>query len=79
MQQPEKRLFQPLKHAAGTWVEELPSVLWSLRTTPNSSIGYTPFFLQFGAETVLPTDVCYYAPRITTYAEEDTQKALKDA
>jgi transposase InsO family protein len=26
----KKRLLRPLKHAAGAWVEELPSVLWSL-------------------------------------------------
>jgi hypothetical protein len=61
------------------WVEELPSVLWSLRTTPNSSTGYTPFFLLFGAEAVLPTDVCYCAPRMVAYIEEDTQKELEDA
>jgi transposase InsO family protein len=35
----KKRLLRPLKHAAGAWVEELPSVLWSLCTTPNSSTG----------------------------------------
>ena len=39
------RLEEPLHRAAGAWVEELPSVLWSIRTTPNRSIGYTPFFL----------------------------------
>ena len=33
----KKRLFTPLRRAAGAWVEELPSVLWSLRTTPNRS------------------------------------------
>jgi hypothetical protein len=60
-----------LKHAAGTWVEELPSVLWSLRTTPNSSTSYTPFFLLFGAEAVLPTNVCYCAPCVVAYIEED--------
>jgi transposase InsO family protein len=53
----KKRLLRPLKHSAGAWVEELPSVLWSLRTTPNTSTGYTPFFLLFGAEPVLPMDV----------------------
>jgi transposase InsO family protein len=75
----KKRLLRPLKHAAGAWVVELPSVLWSLRTTPNSSIGYTPFFLLFIAEAVLPTDVRYCAPRVVAYVEEDAEKALADA
>jgi transposase InsO family protein len=72
-------LLRPLKRAAGTWVEELPSVLWSLRTTPNSSTGYTPFFLLFGAEVVLSTDVRYCAPHVVAYVEEDAEKALADA
>jgi hypothetical protein len=28
------RLVEPLERSTGCWVEELPSVLWSLRTTP---------------------------------------------
>jgi hypothetical protein len=75
----KKRLLRPLKRASGAWVEELPSVLWSLRTTPNSSTGYTPFFLLFGAEAVLPTDVRYCAPRVVAYVEEDAQIALEYA
>jgi transposase InsO family protein len=75
----KKRLLRPLKHAAGAWVEELPSVLWSLRTTPNSSTGYTPFFLLFRAEAVLPMDVRYCAPRVVAYVKEDAEKALADA
>jgi hypothetical protein len=75
----KKQLLQPLKRAAGAWVKELPSVLWSLRTTPNSSTGYTLFFLLFGAEEVLPTDVRYYAPRMVAYVEEDAQTTLEDA
>jgi transposase InsO family protein len=72
----KKRLLCPLKRAADTWVEELSSVLWSLWTTPNSSTGYTPFFLLFGAEAVLPMDVHYCAPRVVAYLEEDAEKAL---
>jgi hypothetical protein len=74
----KKRLLRPLKRAAGTWVEELPSVLWSLRMTPNSSTGYMPFFLLFAAEAVLPTDVRYCAPHVVAYVEEDAQTALED-
>ena len=43
------RLEAPLHRAAGAWAEELPSVLWILRTTPNRSTGYTPYFMVYGA------------------------------
>ncbi|KAK1613594.1 hypothetical protein QYE76_019111 [Lolium multiflorum] len=32
------RLVEPLERAAGCWIEELPNVLWSLRTTTNRSV-----------------------------------------
>src|SRR4051812_30383920 len=37
------RLVEPLERAPGAWIEELPAVLFSLRTTPNTSTGFTPF------------------------------------
>src|ERR1044071_8945327 len=51
------RLIVPLKRTPGCWEEELPPVLWSIRTTPNRSTCYTPFFLVYGAEVVLLTYV----------------------
>src|SRR3954470_18962815 len=48
----KKWLLAPLEQAGGNWVEELPAVLWSLRTTPNTSTQYTPFFMIEGAEAV---------------------------
>jgi hypothetical protein len=72
------RLVEPLEHSAGCWVEELPSVLWSLRTTPNRSVGFTPFFLVYGAEAVLPTDIEFDAPRIVQYIETQAKEARED-
>src|SRR3954464_5298959 len=48
------RLVEPLERAPGAWIDELPAVLWSLRTTPNRSTGFTPFFLVYGAEESSP-------------------------
>jgi hypothetical protein len=58
------RLVEPLERSAGCWVEDLPSVLWSLCTTPNRYVGFSPFFLVYGAEAVLPTDIELDAPRV---------------
>ena len=56
------RLVEPLQRATGAWIDELLAVLWSLRTTPNSSTGFTPFFLVYGAEAVVPSDIQFDAP-----------------
>src|SRR3954467_8319322 len=78
MRRNKKRLLAPLEQAACNWVEELPAVLWSLRTTPNTSTQYTPFFMVYGAEQVLPHDLKFGAPRISGYEEEVPEEGLHD-
>jgi hypothetical protein len=48
-------------------------MLWSLWTTPNRSTGLTPFFLLYGAEAILPSDVQYDSSRVEAYQEEDAE------
>jgi transposase InsO family protein len=38
-----------LSTRAGKWAAEVPSILWSLRTTPNRLTNFTPFFMVYGA------------------------------
>jgi hypothetical protein len=52
-------------------------VLWSLRTTPNRSTGLTPFFLAYGAEANMPSDVQYDSPRVEAYEEEDAENSMQ--
>jgi hypothetical protein len=49
----KKRLLALVEKGKHAWVDELPSVLWSLRTTPNAATQETPFFLAHGAEVVV--------------------------
>jgi transposase InsO family protein len=74
----KKRLLAPLEKAKSAWVVELPSVLWSLRTTPNTATQETPFFLVHGAEAVLPVEVTHEAPRVTTYDEVTSTEVLQN-
>uniref|UniRef100_A0A2N9FUL1 RNase H type-1 domain-containing protein n=1 Tax=Fagus sylvatica TaxID=28930 RepID=A0A2N9FUL1_FAGSY len=46
-----------LEDAKGRWVEELPNVLWTFRTTPRRSTGETPFSLAYGSEAVIPLEI----------------------
>jgi transposase InsO family protein len=71
-----KRLLAPLEKAKHAWVDELPSVLRSLRTTPNAATQETPFFLVHGAEAVLPVETTHEAPRITAYDKTASTEAL---
>ena len=72
------RLVVPLERSAGCWLDELSAVLWSLRTTLNKSTCFTPFFLVYGAEAVIPTDIEFASPRVTMYTEEEAKEAQED-
>jgi hypothetical protein len=74
----KQRLLAPLEKAKHAWVDELPSVLWSLRTTPNVATQETPFFLVHDAEAVLPVEITHEAPRIAAYVETTSTEALQD-
>ncbi|XP_039778487.1 uncharacterized protein K02A2.6-like [Panicum virgatum] len=73
------RIFNRLKKFAGRWVAELPAVLWSLKTTPSQATGFTPFFMVYGSEAILPTDLEYGSPRVKAYNEQGSDATLEDA
>ena len=69
------RIFDRLKKYAGRWVTEVPAMLWILRTTPNRSTGFTPFFLAYGAEVVLPSDLDHGTPRVKAFDQDRATEA----
>jgi transposase InsO family protein len=69
------RIFDQLNKSGRKWLQELPAVVWSLRTTPSRATRFTLFFLVHGAEAVLPTDLEYGSPRVRGYDEDTNQRA----
>jgi hypothetical protein len=53
-------------------------MLWSLWSTPNRSTDYTPFFLVYGSEAVLPADVEFDSPKAVMYTEKEAEEARQD-
>ena len=47
--------------------------------TLNQSIGFTPFFLAYGAEAVLPSDLDHGAPRVKDFDCDQAVEAQQDA
>jgi hypothetical protein len=66
-------IYNDLNKFGKRWMKELPSVVWSLRTTPSRATGFTPFFLVYGAEAVLPMDLEYGSPRTKAYDDRGNQ------
>ena len=73
------RIYNWLKKFGKKWLAELPSVIWSLRNTPSRATGFTPFFLVYGAEAILPTDLEYGSPRLQAYNEQSNHTTREDA
>ena len=72
-------LVRSLKESDTHWVKELDSVLWGLWTTPNRTTGFTPFFMVYGAEAVLPCDIIHDSPRVRMYEEREAELDRQDS
>jgi hypothetical protein len=46
------RIYNDLNKFGKRRIKELPSIVWSLRTTPSRATGFSPFFLVYGAEAI---------------------------
>lgn len=49
-------------------------MLWAIRTTPCRATGETPFYLTYGAEAVLPSEITLGSPRVHHYSESAQQQ-----
>ena len=70
-------LKKRLDDAKGKWVEELPHVLWTYRTTSRKSIRETPFSMTYGAEAVIPLENGFPTMRNNTFTSDGNDELLK--
>ncbi|XP_072052123.1 uncharacterized protein [Arachis hypogaea] len=74
-----KGLNKRLDEANELWADELGSVLWSYRTTPQTTTGETPFRLTYGVEAVIPVEIEDPSPRkMVGGNDEEAERDLID-
>ena len=70
-------LKKRLDDAKGEWVEELPHVLWTYRTTPRRSTGETPFSMTYGAKVVIPLETGFPTLRTSLFTPNSNDNLLE--
>ena len=66
-----------LDDVKGKWVDELPHVLWTYRTTPCRSTRETPFSMTYGAEAVIPLETGFPTLRTSLFALDSNDNLLE--
>ncbi|XP_076918806.1 uncharacterized protein LOC143579351 [Bidens hawaiensis] len=57
----------------GSWVEEVPHLLWAHKTMPKSSNGETPFSLTYGTEAMIQVEIGSPTNQIFLKGEENEE------
>ena len=70
-------LKKMLDDAKDKWVEELPHVLWTYRTTLRRSTRETPFSMTYGAEAIIPLEIGFPKSRTNSFNPSDNDEQLK--
>ena len=70
-------LKKRLDDTKGKWVEELPHVLWTYRTTPCKSTGQTPFSMTYKAEAVIPLETGFPTLRTSSFTPSSNDGLLE--
>nr|XP_023873111.1 uncharacterized protein LOC111985683 [Quercus suber] len=70
-------LKKRLDDTKGNWVEELPHILWTYRTTPRRSNRETPFSMTYGAKTVIPLETGFPTLRTSSFNLSSNNEQLQ--
>jgi hypothetical protein len=71
----KNRMFHDLEVRGRNWYNELPSVLWALRTNVNRATRDTPFNLVYRADVVLPPEIYLQSARVAHFDSEHQAEA----
>ena len=69
-------LKKRLDEAKGKWVEELPYILWTYRTTSRRSIREIPFSMTYGAKAVIPLEIAFLTLRTSSFTLSNNDELL---
>ncbi|KAL5578806.1 hypothetical protein UlMin_011248 [Ulmus minor] len=72
----KQTLKKKLEKSKGAWVDELPLMLWSYRTSFRATTGETPFSLAYGVEAVIPIEISLPTFRVDNFDEESNDVLL---
>ena len=64
--------------ADGSWVDELPSFLWSYRTTTKVSTCEIPFNLCYGSEALISVEIGVPTLRVELFSSESNEQNLRN-
>ncbi|XP_039841045.1 uncharacterized protein LOC120700914 [Panicum virgatum] len=67
------RIFDRIEKYGSKWIQELPIVVWGLRMQRSRATGYSPFFMVYGSEAILPTNIAFGAPHTQNYDEGEAE------
>ena len=70
-------LKKRLDDAKGRWVEALPHVFWTYRTTPRNSTGETLFSMTYGAEAVIPLESGFPTMTSSAFTSDENNELLE--
>ena len=70
-------LKRRLDKAKGTWVEEIPKIVWAYHTTPHSTTRETPFSLVYGSDAMIPVEIQENSPRFQNFVTEESNGERK--
>ncbi|VFQ86991.1 unnamed protein product [Cuscuta campestris] len=69
-------LKKNIMECKSAWVEEVPYILWTYRTTPRKATGETPFSLTYGFEARAPAETSLLNYRVETFDAQGNEENL---
>jgi len=72
-----KGLKKRLEKAKGTWVDEVPRILWAYHTTPQSTTKETPFSLVYGSDAMILVEIQESSPWFQNFVIEESNEGRR--